>query len=94
LLPSLDAAVYKHVILGLVFLKYVSNAFDERRAGLRVQFQGPGSDYFLDPADFGEGYTQALATELEIRDYYTKKTCFGYRLRHGGSHCGTAPSCR
>lgn len=30
LLPSLDAAVYKHVILGLVFLKYVSDAFDER----------------------------------------------------------------
>ena len=29
LLPSLDAAVYKHVVLGLVFLKYVSDAFEE-----------------------------------------------------------------
>jgi type I restriction enzyme M protein len=26
LLPSLDAAVYKHVVLGLVFLKYVSDS--------------------------------------------------------------------
>jgi len=27
LLPSLDAAVYKHVVLGLVFIKYVSDSF-------------------------------------------------------------------
>ena len=61
LLPSLDAAVYKHVILGLVFLKYVSDALEERRRELRAQFQDPASDYFLDPADFGDGYAQALA---------------------------------
>jgi len=61
LLPSLDAAVYKHVILGLVFLKYVSDAFEERRRELRAQFQDSASDYFLDPADFGDGYAQALA---------------------------------
>lgn len=30
LLTSLDAAVYKHVMLGLIFLKYVSDAFDAR----------------------------------------------------------------
>ena len=29
---SMDASQYKDVILGLVFLKYVSDAFDERRA--------------------------------------------------------------
>ena len=26
----LDAAEYKHVVLGLIFLKYISDAFDER----------------------------------------------------------------
>ena len=31
---NLDAAVYKHVVLGLIFLKYVSDAFEERRAVL------------------------------------------------------------
>ena len=28
---SLDAAEYKHVVLGLIFLKYISDAFEERR---------------------------------------------------------------
>lgn len=28
---ALDAAQYKHAVLGLVFLKYVSDAFDIRR---------------------------------------------------------------
>ena len=30
LLPSLYAAVYKHVVLGMVFLKYVSDGFEMR----------------------------------------------------------------
>ncbi len=29
---SMDAAEYKHVVLGLIFLKYVSDAFEERHA--------------------------------------------------------------
>ncbi len=28
---SMDAAEYKHVVLGLIFLKYISDAFEERR---------------------------------------------------------------
>ena len=39
LLPMLDAAVYKHVVLGLIFLKYVSDAFKERRAELEIAFR-------------------------------------------------------
>lgn len=27
---NLDAANYKHVVLGIIFLKYVSDAFEER----------------------------------------------------------------
>ncbi len=27
---SMDAAEYKHVVLGLIFLKYISDAFKER----------------------------------------------------------------
>lgn len=76
LLPSLDAAVYKHVILGLVFLKYVSDAFDERQRELNALFQNPESDYFLDPAEFGDEYDRNLARELEVRDYYTEKNVF------------------
>ena len=35
---SLDAANYKHVVLGLIFLKYVSDAFEERQTELRGLF--------------------------------------------------------
>ena len=29
----MDAAEYKHVALGLIFLKYISDAFEERHQG-------------------------------------------------------------
>jgi type I restriction enzyme M protein len=31
---NMDAAEYKHVVLGLIFLKYISDAFEEKRAKL------------------------------------------------------------
>jgi len=34
---NLDAAEYKHVVLGLIFLKYISDAFEEKRHELREQ---------------------------------------------------------
>ncbi|OII16927.1 restriction endonuclease subunit M [Curtobacterium sp. MCBA15_016] len=41
---SMDASQYKDVILGLVFLKYVSDAFDERRAAIRAELTADGYD--------------------------------------------------
>lgn len=77
---SLDASVYKHVVLGLIFLKYVSDAFEERQQELREQFQSPEHDYFMDPAEYGgtgtPEYEDNLAVELEVRDYYTEKNVF------------------
>ncbi len=29
---NMDAAEYKHVVLGLIFLKYISDAFEEHHA--------------------------------------------------------------
>ncbi|OGA78362.1 MAG: N-6 DNA methylase [Betaproteobacteria bacterium RIFCSPLOWO2_12_FULL_66_14] len=34
---SMDAAEYKHVVLGLIFLKYISDAFEELHAKLEVE---------------------------------------------------------
>src|SRR5712671_827236 len=34
---NLDAAEYKHVVLGLIFLKYISDAFEEKHAALQKQ---------------------------------------------------------
>jgi type I restriction enzyme M protein len=39
---SMDASQYKDVILGLVFLKYVSDAFDERREQIRTELAADG----------------------------------------------------
>jgi type I restriction enzyme M protein len=41
---SLSANQYKDVILGLVFLKYVSDAYDERRATIREELLADGMD--------------------------------------------------
>lgn len=77
---SLDASVYKHVVLGLIFLKYVSDAFEERQRELRAQLTNPADDYFMDPADYGdvgsEEYEENVAAELEVRDYYTERNVF------------------
>lgn len=41
---SLSASQYKDVILGLVFLKYVSDAYDERREEIRRELTADGFD--------------------------------------------------
>lgn len=43
---SMDAAEYKHIVLGLIFLKYVSDAFEERHAKLIAE-----KDQGADPED-------------------------------------------
>jgi type I restriction enzyme M protein len=40
---SMDAAEYKHVCLGLLFLKYISDAFEEKHAALLAE-QAQGAD--------------------------------------------------
>ena len=40
---SMDAAEYKHVVLGLIFLKYISDAFEETHAQLKAEV-GEGAD--------------------------------------------------
>jgi hypothetical protein len=40
---NMDAAEYKHVVLGLIFLKYISDAFEAKHAELDAQ-RGEGAD--------------------------------------------------
>ncbi|MEU9561683.1 class I SAM-dependent DNA methyltransferase [Streptomyces sp. NPDC048161] len=61
---SMDAAQYKEFVLGLVFLKYVSDAFAERRAELAA-----------DP-ELAEIPEHRRGAFLEERDEYTKKDVF------------------
>jgi type I restriction enzyme M protein len=75
---SLDAAVYKHAVLGLIFLKYVSDAFTIRQNEIEKQLCDPKSDYFLDPTEYKKpgAYESAIHDELEDRDYYVEKNVF------------------
>ncbi|GLS26593.1 type I restriction-modification system subunit M [Marinibactrum halimedae] len=76
---TLDAAQYKHTVLGLIFLKYVSDAFDIRHKELDTQFRDPDHEYYMDPEDFGgegEEYEKDVAYELEVRDYYLETNTF------------------
>jgi type I restriction enzyme M protein len=48
---NMDAAEYKHIVLGLIFLKYISNTFTARREELTRRFADKADDYYLPDAD-------------------------------------------
>ena len=52
---SMDAAEYKHVVLGLIFLKYISDAFEEAYARLEAEI-----DEGADPEDPDEYRAQSI----------------------------------
>jgi type I restriction enzyme M protein len=66
---SMDASQYKDVVLGLVFLKYVSDSFDERRAQIATELAAEGWDE-----------TQ-IAGQLDDIDEYTGNGVF-YVKKH------------
>lgn len=41
---NMDAAEYKHVVLGLIFLKYISDAFEEKHAALQADAAADAED--------------------------------------------------
>ena len=41
---NLDAAVYKHVLLGLIFLKYISEKFEERYEEIAKEYEEDGEE--------------------------------------------------
>lgn len=44
---NVDPAEYKHVVLGLLFLKYISDAFESRLRELAKLVATRGSDYHV-----------------------------------------------
>jgi len=68
---NMDAAEYKHLVLGLIFVKYISDTFAARRAELIRRFTDDSDDYFLHGAD-----AEMVAEELEDRDYYKATNVF------------------
>ena len=68
---NMDAAEYKHLVLGLIFVKYISDTFSAKRVELTRRFADPADEYFL-PG----GTAALLAGELEDRDYYREVNVF------------------
>ena len=66
---SLDAAEYKAIVLGLIFLKYISDAFNERYETLIEETNDPNSQNFVrEPHELYE--------VVEDRDQYTGQNIF------------------
>ncbi|MCI0485590.1 MAG: type I restriction-modification system subunit M [Blastocatellia bacterium] len=66
---NMDAAEYKHIVLGLIFLKYVSDAFAERRNELARRFADPDDEYYIEEEEL-------RVSDLEERDYFTEANVF------------------
>jgi type I restriction enzyme M protein len=66
----MDPSEYKHVVLGLIFLKYISDAFEERHQWLMAETSNPkNQEYF-----FAE--QQARYRTVEDRDEYVSENIF------------------
>ena len=71
---NMDAAEYKHVVLGLIFLKYVSDSFIEKYEALKAEGYGDEEDrdeYLADnvfwvPQEARWSYIKSYATSPEI----------------------------
>ena len=66
---NMDAAEYKHVVLGLIFLKYISDAFIEKYEQLKLNFSEPKSEWYI--KEERERYAA-----LEDRDEYASENIF------------------
>ena len=71
---SLDAAEYKHVCLGLLFLKYISDAFEERHEYLKCAVDNRKDEYYLPPST--RNRSDAVTRLLEDPDEYRAQSIF------------------
>src|SRR2546425_6532201 len=65
----MDRSEYKHVVLGLIFLKYISDAFEERQQWLAQVAADPKSDYYVRERE-------ARYRIAEDRDEFTAENIF------------------
>ena len=61
---QLDAANYKHIVLGLIFLKYISDSFTHQQEKIQAELSTPENPLYLDRTFFDteEEYQEALTT--------------------------------
>jgi len=67
----MDAAEYKHLVLGLIFIKYISDSFEAHKTSLTLRLRNPDDELF-----YGDASDEDIAVELEDRDYFTAANVF------------------
>lgn len=82
---QVDAAEYKHVVLGLLFLKYISDSFEVRRDQIKAEIKAEKIP------------NERVAEFLESRDEYTSKRVFWVppearwqKIQGGATHANIA----
>ena len=68
---NMDAAEYKHLVLGLIFVKFIADTFAAHREQVKQRLSNPDDEYF-----YGQAQDEDLDAELEVRDYYLEANVF------------------
>ncbi len=70
---SVSAAEYKYPVLGLVFLKYVSDMYDAQALVIKEKLSDPVSDLFIDDEEIRE---ESYAVFVQDRTFFTQDNVF------------------
>jgi type I restriction enzyme M protein len=74
---TMDPGEYKHIVLGLICIKFISDSFMERYNTLKAELTTPGSEGYLEPDGLDEAeYEAELRDILEDKDEYTRVQTF------------------
>jgi type I restriction-modification system DNA methylase subunit len=82
----MDAAEYKHVVLGLIFLKYISDAFEEHQNKLKEEMANP------ERASFIWTSRRNAKQRLKTATNTSPQTSSGCRRKRAGRTCAPTPS--
>ena len=66
---NMDPSEYKHVVLGLIFLKYINDSFQQKYEQLELEYSDPKSGYYISEP-------QARYGALQDRDEYLAENIF------------------
>jgi type I restriction-modification system DNA methylase subunit len=67
---NMDAAEYKQLVLGLIFVKYISDTFSARRVELTARLTNPADEYYFgnaSPDDLSECSMRIVFSDTRVR---------------------------
>ncbi|EOC5500658.1 type I restriction-modification system subunit M N-terminal domain-containing protein, partial [Pseudomonas aeruginosa] len=70
---SVSAAEYKYPVLGLVFLKYVSDLYDAQAGVIRERLADPSSELYIEDEELR---AESAAVFIEDKTFFTQDNVF------------------